>query len=152
MSYYVIPQRTSNDYSSLGYPVNALAQLVPRSWNDSFYPVGDPRNNHGFFFNQNSPAVTWTTWGSLLAKRTSNPNQKFIVVVEGFYGGAQTAHGLSLTDMGGLAQNWGTWIKGRPEVVGSIVFLWPDLGSDPGSKTMMDMSPPVRSGQDSTWP
>jgi hypothetical protein len=46
MSYYVIPQRTSNDYSTMGNPVNALAQLVPRSWNDSTYPVGDPRRQN----------------------------------------------------------------------------------------------------------
>jgi hypothetical protein len=46
MSDYVIPQRTSNDYSTLGNPVNALAQLVPRSWNDSFYPLGDPRRQN----------------------------------------------------------------------------------------------------------
>jgi hypothetical protein len=37
-------------------------------------------------------------------------------------------------------------------VVGSFVFLWPDFGSDPGSKTMMDMDMTVRSGQDSIWP
>jgi hypothetical protein len=116
------------------------------------YPIGDPRNNHGFFFNQYDPAASWTTWGVLLAKRTNNPNQKFIVIVEGWHGSSQTAHGLSITDMGGLAQNWGTWIKGRPEVVGSFVFLWPDFGSDPGSKTMMDMDMTVRSGQDSIWP
>ena len=116
------------------------------------YPVGDPRNNHGFFFNQYDPATPWTTWGVLLAKRTNNPNQKFIVIVEGWHGSAQTNHGLSIPDMGGLAQNWGTWIKGRPEVVGSIVFLWPNLGSDPGSKSMMDQSEAVRVGQDSIWP
>ena len=46
MSYYVIPQRTSNDYSTMGNPVNALAQLVPRSWNDSTFPVGDPRRGN----------------------------------------------------------------------------------------------------------
>jgi hypothetical protein len=116
------------------------------------YPVGDPQNNHGFFFNQNDPAATWTTWGALLAKRTNNPNQKFIVVVEGWHGAAQNNHGLSIPDMGGLAQNWGTWIKGRPEVVGSVVFLWPDLGADPGSKSMMDQSMGVLAGQDSIWP
>jgi len=46
MSDYVIPQRTSNDYSTMGKPVNARAQLVPRSWNDSTYPVGDPRRQN----------------------------------------------------------------------------------------------------------
>ena len=46
MSDYVIPQRTSNDYSTMGNPVNALAQLVPRSWNDSTFPVGDPRRQN----------------------------------------------------------------------------------------------------------
>jgi hypothetical protein len=118
------------------------------------YPVGDSRNNHGFFFNQYDPAATWTTWGSLLAKRTNNPSQKFVVVVEGFHGDdQQITHGLSVPDMGSLAQNWGTWIKGRPEVAGSIVFLWPNLSATSlGSKSMMDQSAVVRTGQDSIWP
>jgi hypothetical protein len=123
--------------------------------NYTTYPIGDPRNNHGYFFNQYDPAATWTTWGSLLAKRTNNPNQKFMVIVEGFHHGTGTSldsHGLSIPDMGALAQNWGTWIKGRPEVVGSLIFLWPDFDVNvPGSKTMM-INDAVRLGQDSIWP
>ena len=34
MGRYVLAQRLTSDYTNLGNPVNAMANLVTRSWND----------------------------------------------------------------------------------------------------------------------
>ena len=88
MSYYVIPQRTSNDYSTMGNPVNALAQLVPRSWNDSTYPAGDPRRQNFWpdcdllnpLANGECGQLTDVNFGKPIASTQSDPD-----MIQGWY-------------------------------------------------------------------
>lgn len=43
---YVVAQGLQGTYGDSGQPANRLANSVTRTWNDSFYPVGDPRRGN----------------------------------------------------------------------------------------------------------
>lgn len=60
-------------------------------------------------------------------KSRLTPAQRILLVPDGFYNSGHAARGISQEDMGRVALNYMTLALNDPQVVGMLIFLWPNF-------------------------